>query len=110
MITIDAALDEAGLLRSCDVKGHAEAGFRGGDIVCAAVSVLTRTALLTLSKQEGITVRGEAPERGVFFMEADYTGEGREFLAAAGAFLLKGLELVSREYPDYCTMNIRRRN
>jgi uncharacterized protein YsxB (DUF464 family) len=110
VITIDVALDEAGLLRSCVVKGHAEAGPKGGDIVCAAVSVLTRTALLALSRREGIIVRGKAPERGVFSMEADYTREGREFLAAAGAFLLEGLELVSREYPDYCTMQIRRRN
>jgi uncharacterized protein YsxB (DUF464 family) len=110
MITIDAALDEAGLLRSCTVKGHAEAGPKGGDIVCAAVSVLTRTALLALSQRKGITVLGEAPERGVFSMKTDYTGEGKEFLTAAGTFLLKGLELVSREYPDYCTMQIRRRN
>jgi uncharacterized protein YsxB (DUF464 family) len=110
MITINAALDEEGLLRSCVVKGHAEAGPKGGDIVCAAVSVLTRTALLALSQREGIAIQGEAPERGTFSMKADYTREGREFLAAAGTFLLKGLELVSREYPDYCTMQIRRRN
>jgi hypothetical protein len=39
-------------------------------------------------------------------MEIEYTGEGREFLSAAGAFLLEGLKSVAGEYPDYCTMNI----
>jgi uncharacterized protein YsxB (DUF464 family) len=106
MIRIDAALDELGLLRSCGVEGHAGAGPKGGDIVCAAVSVLIRTALGVLSQREGITVRGEAPERGIIRMEFDYTGEGREFLSAAGTFLLEGLKSVSEEYPDYCTVHI----
>jgi uncharacterized protein YsxB (DUF464 family) len=106
MIRIDAALDEAGLLKSCRVCGHAGAGLKGGDIVCAAVSVLTRTALTVLSRGEGITVRGEAPERGIVEMEIEYTGEGEGFLSAAGAFLLEGLKSVAGEYPEYCTMNV----
>jgi hypothetical protein len=35
-------------------------------------------------------------------MEADYTAEGRDFLAAAGAFLIEGLKSVSEDYPGYC--------
>jgi uncharacterized protein YsxB (DUF464 family) len=106
VIRIEAALDEAGLLRSCRIHGHAGAGPEGGDIVCAAVSVLARTALRTLSRREGITVRGEAPERGVVSMEIDYAGNGREFLSAAGAFLLEGLQSVAGEHPEYCVMHI----
>ncbi|GHU88083.1 hypothetical protein FACS189476_04570 [Spirochaetia bacterium] len=106
MIQVGAVLDKAGLLRSCKVQGHAEAGKMGTDIVCAAVSVLLRTALRTLSGRKGIVIRGGAPERGLLWMEADYTAEGREFLAAAGAFLIEGLKSVSEDYPDYCTMKI----
>jgi uncharacterized protein YsxB (DUF464 family) len=106
MIRIEAAVDGAGLLRSCRVHGHAGAGPRGGDIVCAAVSVLTRTALGVLSRREGITVRGEAPERGSISMEIDYAGNGKEFLSGVGAFLLEGLQSVAGEYPDYCVMNV----
>jgi uncharacterized protein YsxB (DUF464 family) len=106
MIEIDLAVDEAGLLRSCKVRGHAGAGPRGGDIVCAAVSVLTRTALRTLSGREGITIRGSAPDRGFISIETDYTAEGRAFLSAAGAFFMEGLASVSEEYPDYCKMNV----
>ncbi|MDR3342609.1 MAG: ribosomal-processing cysteine protease Prp [Treponema sp.] len=106
MIVIDVVVDDAGLLKSCSVTGHAKAGPKGGDIVCAAVSVLVRTALRTLSGREGIRVRGDAPERGVWWMETDYTQGGSNFLCAAGAFLIEGLESVSAEYPDYCTMHI----
>jgi uncharacterized protein YsxB (DUF464 family) len=106
VVRIEAAVDEAGLLRSCRIHGHAGAGPRGGDIVCAAVSVLARTALRVLSRREGITVRGEAPERGLISMEIDYAADGKEFLSAAGAFLLEGLESVAGEYPDYCVMRV----
>ncbi|MDR3166312.1 MAG: ribosomal-processing cysteine protease Prp [Treponema sp.] len=106
MIEIKAAFDEAGLLKSCTVRGHAQAGPKGGDIVCAAVSVLTRTAVRTLSGREGITIRGSAPGRGFVSIETDCTPEGRAFLAAAGAFLREGLASVAEEYPDYCKMNV----
>ena len=107
---VEIVLDQEGLLRSCRVQGHAGAGKKGSDIVCAAVSVLTRTAVRVLSDREGIKVRGNIPGRGNFLMEADYTEEGREFLATAGAFLYEGLLSVAEEFPENCTVNIERRN
>jgi uncharacterized protein YsxB (DUF464 family) len=106
MIEIEAALDEAGLLVSCKVRGHASAGPKGSDVVCAAVSVLTRTAFRTLSGREGISLRGGAPERGVFWMEMDYSGSGRDFLSGAGAFLIEGLKSSAELYPEFCKLNI----
>ena len=107
MIEIKAVTDEMGLLRRCEVRGHAGAGKPGADIVCSAVSVLTRTALTVLDAREDLKVRGEAPERGVFTLEAEArSGTGRGFLAAAGAFLLEGLDSVAREYPKNCTMTV----
>jgi uncharacterized protein YsxB (DUF464 family) len=103
-------LDEAGLLKSCRVQGHAGAGKKGSDIVCAAVSVLTRTIVRVLSGRKDITIRGSIPGQGNFRMEAEYTPEGREFLAGAGAFLVEGLLSVSEEFPDYCNVTIERRN
>jgi uncharacterized protein YsxB (DUF464 family) len=107
VITIQVVLDDSGLLKSCDVRGHAGAGPRGGDIVCAAVSVLTRTALSTLSERPGVSVKADIPERGMFKLEtAAETAEGRIFLDAAGVFLVEGLKSVAGEYPKNCTMKI----
>jgi uncharacterized protein YsxB (DUF464 family) len=100
---------DSGLLKSCRVSGHAGAGPRGGDIVCAAVSVLARTAMRALSGREGVMVRGEAPERGAFWLEAECTAAGREFLEAAGVFLIEGLVSVAEDYPDFCQVKIERR-
>ena len=108
MIEIEAVLDEGGVLRSCRASGHAGAGPTGTDIVCAAVSVLLRTAVRTLSDRKGITLRCDAPETGLLSMEADYTEEGREFLSAAGVFLVEGIASVAEEYPQNCKLTLRR--
>jgi uncharacterized protein YsxB (DUF464 family) len=100
-------LDETGTLRACKASGHAGAGKPGADIVCAAVSVLMRTAARTLSSRKGIVMRSDAPEPGLLWLEADYTAEGRGFLFAAGEFLIQGLASVAEEYPAYCRLNIR---
>jgi len=108
MIAVEVVVDQAGLLKSCSITGHG-AGTPGSDIVCAAVSVLARTAGALLSQAEGITARVEAPERGAFRLEAGYTGgEGKAFLAGAGAFLIEGLRSVAGEFPGRCTMRIYR--
>ena len=103
-------LDEAGLLRSCRVQGHAGEGKRGSDIVCAAVSVLTRTIVRVLSKRKDLIIRGSIPEQGDFRFEMECKSGGKEFLSAAGAFLVEGLASVSEEYPDNCRLIIERRN
>jgi hypothetical protein len=68
--------------------------------------VLANTAFRVLSGRKGITVRGEAPERGEFWLEADCTAEGKEFLAAAGVFLSEGFLSVSEEFPEFCQVII----
>jgi uncharacterized protein YsxB (DUF464 family) len=107
VVRVSVALDGAGLLRSCRVEGHAGWGRKGGDLVCAAVSVLARSALRTLSGRRGIRLRGAAPDRGLLWMEVDYDAESRDFLAAAGAFLVEGLRSVSETYPNCCCITIR---
>ena len=108
MVEIDVSFDEAGLLRSCTVRGHANADSPGNDLVCAAVSILTRTAFRLFHEREGIELQGGAPERGVFWMETSYHGSGRDFLKGAGAFLAEGFKSVSELYPEYCTLRIHR--
>jgi uncharacterized protein YsxB (DUF464 family) len=106
VIKIDAVIEDDGTLRACKASGHAGAGKTGSDIVCAAVSVLMRTALSVLSGRKGIVVRGGAPEKGELWLEADYDAEGKEFLFTSGVFLIEGLRSVAQEYPKNCELNI----
>ncbi|GHU67054.1 hypothetical protein FACS189447_08870 [Spirochaetia bacterium] len=109
MIQAEVVLD-GGLLKSCRIHGHAGAGPKGSDIVCAAVSVLADTVFRTLSKGEGIKVQGKTPERGVCWIEVEGTSGSRGFLEAAGIFLCEGLLSVEEQYPKLCQVNIERRN
>jgi uncharacterized protein YsxB (DUF464 family) len=95
-------------LRSCRASGHAKAGKTGTDIVCAAVSVLMRAAFCTLSGKRGITVRCGAPEKGQAWLEVDYEAEGKDFLYAAGVFLIEGLTSVAQDHPKNCRITLRR--
>ncbi|MCL2801066.1 MAG: ribosomal-processing cysteine protease Prp [Treponema sp.] len=106
VIVIDVVLDNAGILKACKASGHSGAAKAGNDIVCAAVSVLLRTALSVLSGRQGIKVKGGAPERGELWLEADYTAEGKDFLFAAGEFLIDGLKSISQEFPKNCKLTI----
>jgi len=98
---------ENGLLRACNIRGHAEAGPKGADIVCAAVSVLASSAQKALSKRKGIEFRCEFPQRGEFSLEIlGINAENTGFLAGIGTFLTEGLVSVSNEYPDFCSVSI----
>ena len=107
MIEIEAVVEGDGTLRACRALGHAGAGKAGTDIVCAAVSVLMRTAISVLSGKKGITVRGGAPAKGQMWLEAEYNAEGKDFLYAAGLFLIEGLWSVAQEYPKNCKITIK---
>ncbi|MDR0501782.1 MAG: ribosomal-processing cysteine protease Prp [Treponema sp.] len=110
MIEIDAVLDQDNVIRNCKAAGHAGAGRAGNDIVCAAVSVLMRTAINTLSNRKGIVIKGGAPAPGQVWLEADYNAEGKNFLFAAGEFLINGLSSVAQEFPQNCKLTIRNSN
>ena len=99
---------ECGSLRFCRISGHAGAGPKGSDIVCAAVSVLARTAYKVLSGRKDITIQGGNPERGEFWMEIiALSMESEKFLAGVGVFLEEGLLSVAKEYPDFCIVSIK---
>ncbi|MCL2831541.1 MAG: ribosomal-processing cysteine protease Prp [Treponema sp.] len=98
---------ENGFLRTCSICGHAGAGPKGSDIVCAAVSVLARTAADVLSKRKGVKFSGKFPRRGDFLLEIlSVTAEETDFTAGVGDFLTEGLVSVAREYPDFCSVSI----
>jgi len=106
VIDIEAVVDKSRTLRACKAVGHAGAGKSGNDIVCAAVSVLLRATLSTLSGKKGIKVQSGAPERGQLWLEVDYEAKGKDFLLAVGEYLINGLSSVAQEYPKNCKLKI----
>lgn len=91
-----------GKLKACRAEGHSGYGKKGEDIVCAAITVLIRTAVQTLSKLEGVCVESDLTTRGI----VDFRVEQQEFsekvdaeLEFAGRFLEEGFSSLAGEFP-----------
>jgi len=100
MIRAVARVDEQGLLRSFEARGHAGRASPGTDIVCAAFTVLARTAYTAMAGLPGLRVEGRARAEGML----DFTVEPLGAPERAGAvgmtlFLLEGLKGLVREFP-----------
>ncbi len=88
-------------LLACKAEGHALFDKKGQDIVCAAVTVLLRTAAQTLEKRPGVSFSGEEPVKGrlAFEAKADRDSAAAELKFAAD-FLQKGFESLVKEFPQ----------
>lgn len=89
-------------IRGVRIKGHAEAAEHGRDIVCAAVSVLAQTVLLSIVDQIG----REIPHRMssgnlVFDVPEDLSEEESIRTDALMRALCLGLTDLSESYREY---------
>ena len=109
MIEVRARLGADGVLARVDSSGHSGTGGRGQDIVCAAASVLLRTAYEALGQVPGVRIEGSAPEPGsLWFSVRDFRAEDSDRLKGIGDFLLTGLSGLEREQPGALKLTVER--
>jgi uncharacterized protein len=108
VIRARVVLDEHGTLRRFSASGHAGRFVRGRDVVCAAFTVLARTAYRALGAIPGIELRGEAAELGALDFKILRPAAGIERAAGIADFLVTGLGDLAREYPDAVALTIER--
>jgi uncharacterized protein YsxB (DUF464 family) len=99
MINVIAVLDAGANLCSFKAEGHAARGDGGYDIVCAAFSVLARTAYRALEALPGIELKGFAPEPGNLSFEVVRPAASVERAAGIADFLVAGIGDLARDYP-----------
>ncbi len=89
-----------GSLKRLTAKGHAVAGPLGGNIVCAAASVLIRSSARVLETEPGIQLSGGADARGEFLVEVESVAPDRvDWVCGVTDFLLRGLADLAADYP-----------
>jgi len=109
VIEAKLVLDADSCIVRFEASGHAGHGPRGEDIVCAAFTVLARTAFETLAALPGLDVSGSAPERGsLSFAVRRLPSELRERAAGIADFLQVGISGLEREYPGEIGLTIER--
>ncbi len=102
MTTLTLVCGKNGVLRSCKASGHADYAAKGYDIVCAAVTVLMRTAMQTLSETDGVDFHADVKERGFLAFDVAAASEDkREWLICMADFLERGFSSLQSEYPQF---------
>ncbi len=97
-VAVERASD--GRITAFSVQGHAGAGRRGQDIVCAAVSVLSQTAILGLEQRLGLEVgvrsaAGQLACRLPAGLEPALLGRAQDILET----MWLGLTEIAAQYP-----------
>jgi uncharacterized protein YsxB (DUF464 family) len=106
VVTVD--VDRDGMIKSATASGHAIGLEKGGNIVCAAATVLIRTAARLLEETPGVQVAGGPGKRGELSLFIEKVSEqSKSYVKAVGDYLLAGIRDLQYEFPDECTLEER---
>ena len=97
MIRVRIERDSTGRIQGFEAKGHAGAGPRGNDIVCAAVSVLTDSVFLGLDRHLKRELEWDADSGDISVRLKEAPDELTEAILAT---LVLGLTEIQKIYPD----------
>ena len=108
MTCIHLVCSADGKLKACRAEGHSGYGKKGEDIVCAAITVLVRTAVQTLSKLKGVCVESDLSTRGIVdfrVLQQEFSEKLNSELEFAGKFLEEGFSSLADEFPENVILN-----
>jgi uncharacterized protein YsxB (DUF464 family) len=99
-----------GTFRSCKAEGHSGFSVKGTDIVCAAVTVLLRTAMQVLSETDSVMLKDHVGRRGTVSFAAELIQdepETKNRLVCIEDFLEDGLDSLQKEFPANVELEIK---
>ncbi len=105
MIQITVKRGPRGLLAGFQVEGHASFAPKGEDIVCAAVSALTQTAVMSLQKIAGIEPDVKITEGYLSCQLPDMKDDEKSDAHMLLESMILGLEETARNYSGYIKIN-----
>ena len=100
MVSVVVGFFPDGCLRTLNMEGHAGSGEKGNDILCAALTILVRTALHTFANEDRLSVESRAEREGEAALAIRSCATGsRDWLKGITDYLLTGLHDLAAEYP-----------
>ena len=103
MTVVTLSYGRNGAIKKCQANGHAGFSWKGSDIVCAAVTVLLRTAMQVLSHNENVVLMSDASARGALSFSVEAKSESpvtETQLVCIGDFLRTGFKALTKEFPE----------
>lgn len=96
MITVELILDNNQAITGFKVRGHAQAGPHGQDIVCAGVSALVQASIMGIERHLGRDINLTQDAKG---LQMSLTGETDNLTNAILETMLLGLTEIAKRYP-----------
>lgn len=100
MITVDF-ISEGSHLNGFEIKGHSGYSEEGTDIICSAVSSAALMSANTVTEIFGCKAEAETEDGFLKFILSEYDENAVKVLEG----LRLHLEEVSKQYPEYITIN-----
>lgn len=106
MILIDVYRQKNGHITECTIDGHAGYDEPGYDIVCAAISAISCTAVLGMQQVAGVSNHYENKSGYCSIRPEKYEEEKIQTILET---MLIGFTEISRQYSSYVKVNVNRR-
>ena len=106
MISVRIVTEKEGCLLLAEASGHAGMGGEAGDPVCAAVSVLFRTAANVLEAFVPTSSARTAGRGTLQLIAGDFPEESRSCLFYAAEFLSRGIASLASEFPNAVSLSV----
>ena len=103
MVKVTVGRNDTGQIFSCQITGHAGAGEKGSDIVCAGVSAISQTALAGLLQYVKSRVTYQIQTGDLFFSLQDIPDEKTDIILET---MLLGFMEISKAYPKNVMLSI----
>jgi len=102
MTDILLVCSKEGCFKSVKASGHAGFAKKGKDIVCAAETIVLRTAMEILEDTKGVVVNADVASRGNLAFSVEVSEcSSKERLICTADFIRKAIKSLSEEYPEY---------
>ena len=101
ILKIDICLNSNNIIKYVSAEGHAGDSPAGKNIICAAVSVLIRSAYRTIVKNSKVEACITAKNEGsLYFRIIKFDESQTEWLKGISDYLLTGIKDIESESPD----------
>ncbi len=103
MTTVTIYNDKSGKHKGFEVRGHADFGFKGHDIVCAAISMLATNTINSIETYTDLAIKYDSDERRtrIRFLIKETPNHDSELLMNS---MILGLSELKKNYKKYVTL------
>jgi uncharacterized protein YsxB (DUF464 family) len=102
MVSVNIKRDTSNYILGFSCKGHANYAEKGADVICAGISALTMTAVLSLQQLTKLSLQiKQNPVKGLLECNWENTPTEMDHANLIVEVMIIGLKDIAAQYPEY---------